>query len=272
MAYIALEGILTESRAVSGSSSVVELLKKVERQRIKALLVRINSPGGTVGASQEIYSALRRLSEERGVAVVASMGDLAASGGIYVAMAADYIYAHPGTVTGSIGVIIKSGNIHQLLDRLGIALDSVKSGKYKDILSLDRAMTEEERAILQTTTDDTYNQFVETIAERRRLSVESVKGFADGRIFSGRQALEWGLIDVLGGHHKALERIRQLARLPAEGPLKLIRLEKRKSPLQKLMHGSAFEQALLSLLFVRQEPALGGLPLWLMPSAEGMAR
>lgn len=254
-----------ESKITVGAPSTLDLLEKVVKEEIKALVVRVNSPGGTVATSQELYKSLRRLSDKHNVKVVVSMGDLSASGGVYVAMAGDYILAHPGTVTGSIGVLIRSGNFQALLDKLGIRSDVIKSGKYKDILSFDRSVTEEERKLLQDITDDTYDQFIHLVADRRHLPVEKVKTFADGRIFSGRQALDYGLVDALGDLHDAVEKARELAGLTLEVPPRLVKLKKPVPAWKHLLKGSVFDAAQpLGGIFADHE-SLRGVPLWLTP-------
>ncbi len=263
IAYIELDGVIVESKTVSGESAVIDLLGKVEKEKLKALVLRINSPGGTVGASQEIYAALRRLSEKQGIKIVASMGDVAASGGVYVAMGADYIFAQPGTVTGSIGVIIKSGNVGKLLDKIGIGSNTVKSGRYKDILSMEKPLSDEERTLLQTTTDDTHTQFIEVVARRRGLSLDAVQAFADGRIFTGRQALQYQLVDELGGMREALEKARELAGLPMKGLPQVYKLKRKKTFMQKILNRSLLGNlGPVSSLF--QETLAPGIPLWLM--------
>lgn len=265
VAYLELDGILTEGKIASSDSPVLELLNKVEQQRIKALVVRINSPGGTVGASQELFGELRRLAQKHQVKVVVTMGDVAASGGVYVAMAADYIVAHPGTVTGSIGVMIKSGNVHKLLHKLGIATSTIKSGQYKDILGMDKPLTDEERALLQATTDDTHEQFIQAVVQQRRLPLDQVKTFADGRIFTGRQALALGLVDELGGLHQAIEKARELAGLEMTGLPKLIKVKRKKSFWQRLLT----RQSTIKLLDACDTSvAFCKLPMWLAPFSD----
>ncbi len=189
--------------AIAGSTRkrVLEALKTIEERKYPALLLRIDSPGGTVGDSQEIYEALKRLREK--VKIVASFGNISASGGVYIGMGADYIVANPGTITGSIGVILRGNNLERLLDKVGVSFKTIKSGPYKDILSFDRQLTEPEQQILQELIDTSYQQFIETVAEARKLSVETVRSFADGRIFTGQQALKLGVVDRLGTEEDA---------------------------------------------------------------------
>ena len=177
-------------------------------------MLRIDSPGGTVGDSQEIYSALKRLQQK--IKIVASFGNISASGGVYIGMGASHIMANPGTITGSVGVILRGNNLERLLDKIGISFKVIKSGPYKDILSFDRELTEPERDILQSLIDSSYQQFVETIAEARKLELETVKSFADGRIFTGQQAVELGLIDRLGTEEEAQRWVAELAGLDPE--------------------------------------------------------
>jgi protease-4 len=267
VAVLPLEGVITEGRVMGPTgASVLDFLRQIVDQEIQVLVLRINSPGGTVGASQELYATLRDLSEQHGIKIVASMADVAASGGVYVAMAADYILAQPGTITGSIGVIIRAGNLRRLLDKIGVDSDVVKSGRFKDILSVERALSDEERALLQTTIDDTYAQFVGVVAARRQQSVETVKTYADGRIFSGQQALDLGLVDALGGFNQAVNKARELAGIPAQPPPRWVRHEKKKPLLQKLTQGTA-QWGVTQQLFqwLEQDQALSGQPLWLSP-------
>jgi protease-4 len=164
---------------------------------ISAIVLRVDSPGGGVVASQEIYDEVVRVRDD-GTPIVVSMGAVAASGGYYVACAGDSVVANAGTITGSIGVLMEFTNLEELLGKVGVEFDVVKSGEYKDTGSLAREMTDEERALLQTTVDDIYAQFVETVALEREMDEASVRALADGRILSGRQALDAGLVDRLG--------------------------------------------------------------------------
>ncbi len=173
--------------------TVLSALEEVEEKKYPALLLRIDSPGGTVADSHEIYSALKRLQKK--VKIVASFGNISASGGVYISAGANHIVSNPGTITGSIGVIIRGNNLEKLLDKVGVSFQTIKSGPYKDILSFDRDLSPEEKEILQQLIDSTYEQFVQIIAENRNLTTETVKSFADGRIFSGEQAVKLGLVD-----------------------------------------------------------------------------
>jgi len=211
LARITIEGPI----AGATRSRVLKALRQVEQRDCPALLLRIDSPGGTVGDSQEIHAAIGRL-RQKGCRVVASFGNISASGGVYVGVAAEKIVANPGTITGSIGVILRGNNISRLLERIGIRFETVKSGLYKDILSPDRALTSAERELLQSLIDSSYDQFVEAVARGRGLAAEAVRAFADGRVFSGAQARELGLVDELGDEDRARRLAAELAGLDPE--------------------------------------------------------
>ncbi|PYM33017.1 MAG: signal peptide peptidase SppA [Candidatus Rokuibacteriota bacterium] len=213
--YVAVGGLLLVSLASLGSPGVGgggaifgERIALVELEG-----VRINSPGGVVAPTQELHTALRRL-REAGKPVVASLGAVAASGGYYVAVAADRIYANPGTLTGSIGVIMQLANVHDLLKKVGVDYVVVKAGQYKDIGSFARPMTPEERRVLQTLLDDVHGQFIAAVAAGRKLERSQVVQFADGRIVSGGQAKALGMVDALGGLEEAIDGAATLAGLP----------------------------------------------------------
>jgi protease-4 len=189
---------------IYSSSGVVRQIKKyTEDGSVPAIVIRVDSPGGGVAASQEIYSHLMKARDE-GKVIVVSMGSIAASGGLYVAMAADTIVANPGTLTGSIGVIIEYPTIEQLADKIGVRYQVVKSGELKNTGSMWHTPTDDEVAHLQDVINDTYEQFVEAVAQGRRMTVDEVRPLADGRIYTGRQALEVNLVDVLGDFDDAL--------------------------------------------------------------------
>jgi protease-4 len=195
---VRIEGLLTDSR------SIVQDVKAMgEDAGVRAIVLRIDSPGGGVAASQEIYDEIVRV-RDGGKPIVVSMGSVAASGGYYVACPGDSILANPGTITGSIGVIMEFAQFEELFGKIGIGFDVIKSGEFKDIGSWSRQLTDEERALLQSTVDDIHAQFVETIAAEREMDPEAVRRLADGRILSGRQALEAGLVDRLGSLQVAL--------------------------------------------------------------------
>lgn len=172
-----------------------------EDDNAKALVVRINSPGGTTAGSEELYHAIRRVAENK--PVVAVMGTLAASGGYIAAIAADHIVARETTITGSIGVIFQTAELSGLLDRIGVNVETVKSGALKGEPGFDKPMTDEARAALQSMITDSYNWFVDLVAERRAMDREQVQTLADGRVYTGRQAAANGLVDSLGGERDA---------------------------------------------------------------------
>lgn len=258
VALIKLEGIIIDSNYVPVVSKITELFEEVKKQGIKSLVLRINSPGGTVAASQELHDAIKKLKKE-GVKVIASLGDVAASGGVYTAIAADKIVSNSGTVTGSIGVIIKTNVMKDLYKKIGVDHQIVKSGPYKDILSNSRYFTDEEKAILQELIDTTYNQFVEAIAQDRNIDIEKVKSFADGRIFTGVQAKEYGLVDEIGSQADAVDLAAKLAQI--KGKPHVIEMSPKKTLWQKLTFTNIrefFESTGLSCIY-------SGVPLWLMP-------
>ena len=189
-----------------------------ETKGVKAIVLDINSPGGSVGAVQEIYTRILRVKKEKKIPFVALFGDVSASGGYYLGAACDKIVAHPGTLTGSIGVIFSVSNLEGLFQKIGYKAEPIKSGKHKDIGSPARPMTAEERKILQDLIDDAYGQFVQAVADGRKMSVDEVKPLADGRIYSGRQALELKLVDQLGDSVDAAKLAGQLGGIKDEKP------------------------------------------------------
>jgi len=176
--------------------TVKQLHDFAKNDKVKAVVLRIDSPGGVVGPSQEIWSAVRKLREKK--PVIVSMGSVAASGGYYIAAPATLIYANPGTITGSIGVLMKFSNLEGLMGKVGMKSFTLKTGKFKDVGSPARTMSAEERAMLQSVIESTHGQFIKAVAEGRRLPEEQVRAIADGRIFSGEQALQQKLVDRLG--------------------------------------------------------------------------
>jgi len=209
---IPVEGAITSSQTIT--SHLVKFRKDPD---IKAIILKINSPGGGIAPSQEIYREIERTIPEKKVVVF--MGSLAASGGYYIAAAADKIVASPGTITGSIGVIMEFLRLEDLLNKIGVDLEIVKSGEFKDMGSPDRKLTEREREMLKEMIMDMQNQFVEAIVRGRRLPLEQVQQIADGRIFSGTRAKELGLVDVLGNFEDAVELTKDLAGIKGEASL-----------------------------------------------------
>ncbi|MDA3900482.1 MAG: signal peptide peptidase SppA [Spirochaetes bacterium] len=225
VAIVQLYGPITtsgESAAfsnVKGSDAIVEHLDRLENDpKIKAIVIRINSPGGTVAATQEIFRKITEI-RQKNIPVVASMSDLAASGGYYVASGCSYIFANQGTITGSIGVIISSPSLKGLFDKYGISMNIIKSGRYKDILSASREMTDDERELLQSVIDSTYKQFLKDVSLGRNLPIDEFREYADGRIFSGTQALEYKLVDEIGTYSDSIKKAKEMAKLDENSPV-----------------------------------------------------
>ncbi|HEX4048719.1 MAG TPA: signal peptide peptidase SppA [Elusimicrobiota bacterium] len=203
-----------------GSEQVARHIEELaETKGVKAIVLDINSPGGSVGAVQEIYSRILRVKKDHpNLKFVASFGDVAASGGYYLASACDKIVAHPGTLTGSIGVIFDLTDLQGLFSKIGYKTEAIKSGKFKDMGSPARALTPEEHAILQALVEDAYGQFVQAVATGRKMTVAQVKVLADGRVYSGDQALANGLVDQLGDTQDALMLAARLGGITAAKP------------------------------------------------------
>lgn len=190
-------GVVTVEGVIRNSREIARQLEAYGRDdKVRAVVIRIDSPGGGVTSAQEIYQAVLSVKQKK--KVVASMGTLAASGGYLVACAADRVVANPGTLTGSISTIMHFSNVEELLKKIGLSSSVIKSGRFKDIGSPTRGMTEEEKALLQSVIDDTYDQFLDAVAASRKMNKEDLRGLADGRIYTGRQAQKLGLVDELG--------------------------------------------------------------------------
>jgi protease-4 len=207
VAIVELEGVIAEV-----DDLVREVKSHRENPQVKAVVMRINSPGGVVGPTQELHQALLRV-REAGKPVVASLGSVAASGGYYTAVAADRIYANPGTLTGSIGVIMQMANLQDLFKKVGVDYVVVKAGQYKDLGNVSRQMTPEERRVLQGLLDNVHAQFIDAVAEGRKLDRAEVVKFADGRVFSGVQARDLKMVDTLGSLEDAVNEAAKLAGL-----------------------------------------------------------
>ena len=225
IAVVDIKGVITSSRHI-----VQQIDNFKEDEDVKAIILRINSPGGGVGPSQEIYREVLRAKEKK--KIIASMESVGASGGYYVACASDLIVANPGTITGSIGVVMEFSNVEDLLKKIGLRSYVIKSGKHKDIGSPLREMTPGERSILQGVIDSVHGQFVRAVAEGRNMEESKVRRIADGRIFSGEQAKELGLVDRLGSLQDAIEIAAEMVGI--EGKPALI-YPKRKLSLYELL-------------------------------------
>jgi len=225
---VELKGIIATPEKV-----LKELTSFRKNRNIAAIVLRIESPGGAVGASQEIFEEVKRTRQTK--PVVASMGSVAASGGYYAALGADKIVASPGTLTGSIGVIIKFANFAEIFKKIGYKSEVVKSGKMKDLGSPGRSMTEEERQLVKDIIDNVQSQFVDAVCEGRNLPKDKVLKLADGRIFSGAQALEAGLIDQFGNFNDAVELAARLGGLKEKSPALVYPAEKDFSLLRLLV-------------------------------------
>jgi len=260
VAIVEVDGIIGvgPDRSADADNIVRTLGEYRDNPSVAAVVLRVNSPGGVVGPTQEIFSAVLRV-RAAGKPVVASLGSVAASGGYYVAVAATRILASPGTLTGSIGVIMQLANVESLLKKVGVDYVVVKAGAYKDIGSFARPMRPEERQVLQALLDDVYGQFVTAVAEHRGLDRKTVLGFADGRVYSGQQARALKMVDELGGLEEAIEAAAKLAGIA--GKPKVI-YPRRHFSLRDLLSNQLGLGAATSLL-----PALPSLktPLYLMP-------
>lgn len=214
-----------------GAEGIISRLDEMEKNGdIRAVVVRINSPGGTVGASQEIYQKLWRL-RKKNIPLIASMGEVAASGGYYVASACDYIVANHGTITGSIGVIAMSPNLKRLFEKIGIDMRVIKSGRYKDMLSAFRDISPEERQLVQEIIDSSYRKFLKDVALGRNMNESDIAPIADGRVMSGETALKNKLVDMLGTFEDAVDKARKLGKLPEDAPV----YDEVRMPLEQLL-------------------------------------
>ena len=212
IAVVPIKGVITDSQ------TIIDQLDKFKKNRkVKAIVVRIDSPGGGVGPAQEIYEEIKKIRKVK--KVVSSIGSIGASGGYYVACATDKIVANPGAITGSIGVIVEYANFKELLKKIGLKGVVIKSGKYKDIMSPLRDMTEDEKGLIQNVINDIHDQFVTAVAEGRHLEKAQVEAIADGRIFTGVQAKKLGLIDALGNFHDATKMAAEMVGLKGEPEL-----------------------------------------------------
>jgi protease-4 len=249
---VEIKGLISESRPI-----LKQLDQFNEDRNIKAIVLRINSPGGAVGPSQEILREVEKIRPKK--KVVASLGTLAASGGYYIACGADLIMASPGTATGSIGVIIQFTNVEQLAKKLGLDFFALKAGRYKDVGSPFRSMTQEEQAYLQQLLDNIHQQFIRDVARNRKLPQEKVRALSEGRIYTGEEAKQEGLVDELGNLTDAIERAGRLVGI--KGKVEAVYPEKDTFSLLRLLLGQEASESLTRLSLPYPEPAY--LPTWL---------
>jgi len=235
-------GIVNVSGTITNSENVVAWINKLSRkEEIKGVIVRINSPGGVVAPSQEIYQSLKRISQKK--PVIVSMQSVAASGGYYIACAGDTIVANPGSITGSIGVKAELTNIKKLLKKIGVKKQAIVSGELKDAGSPTKELTTEEKEYFQKLVDNLYKQFKTTVVKNRGLSENQVEKLADGRAFTGEQAEEIGLVDVLGGMNEAKEELKKMTGL--RGKISFIEGPKREKSLLEWLIGPLNELSVI---------------------------
>ena len=233
-------GLIKVTDVIYSSEDYVRQLREMrEDNSIAGVLLRIDSPGGAVAPSQEIFSEVMKYRDYNKPLVV-SMGNLAASGGYYIASPALRIFANPGTVTGSIGVIMSFPKYYKLLNKLGVDMEVIKSGAFKDIGSSNREMKPEERKFLQAMLDDIHLQFIEDVSKARSMDIDSLIPIADGRIFTGRQALKVGLVDTLGGYEDALAYIKAYTGVASNSDV--IEEKAKKSFLKQLLTEELFDK------------------------------
>jgi protease-4 len=253
VAVVEIKGVIA-----SAQPTIEDLAEFSNDNSVKAVVIRIESPGGGVGPSQELYMEIRRTAEKK--PVVVSMGSVAASGGYYIAAAAQKIYANPGTITGSIGVIMQFTNFEELFKKIGFHMEVVKSGIYKDVGNPSRKITPEERAYLQELIDNVHQQFVRDVALGRDMTVEEIEQVADGRIFTGEQAQKMGLVDELGNLKDAIGAAAKMAAI--EGEPKIVYPEKEKRSLLDYLLNRVREnlvshlQQYLGLVLIHPVPSL----------------
>ena len=246
-------GIIEINTPITDSKNIVKDLNHfVEESSICAIVVRLETPGGGVAASQEIYEKVKEISERNSKPIIASMGGVAASGGYYIALGADTIIANPGTATGSIGVIMTYPVVHELMKKLGIEQETITSGELKDAGSMFRDLTDNERKYFQGLIDDLHKQFVAAVSKERNLSYPSAEKLATGKVFSGKQAFDNGLIDLLGTLEDAVFLAVKNAGLKGR-PVMIYPPEEKKGLLYVLF-GDIFQHASLAKLNLYPQP------------------
>ncbi len=224
---IRIEGTITDYL-----DTVSIISEATKDESIKAVVIDVDSPGGAVGASQEIYRAIEKLREKK--PVIVSMGNVAASGGYYISTPANVIYSNPGTITGSIGVIIQHVDVSEILNKFGVKVNTIKSGANKDILYPTKPLLPEQKALLEKTVMDVYDQFLDAIVRYRPIKKDVLKSYADGRVFSGNEAKALGLVDKIGNIQDAISEAKKLGKLKEDAPV--IELKPKKPLLDELMN------------------------------------
>ncbi|MEZ0536587.1 signal peptide peptidase SppA [Caldicellulosiruptoraceae bacterium PP1] len=215
-----------------GSETIMKQLREAQKDSTKVIILRINSPGGSSPASEEIYEEVVKL-KKAGKKVIVSMGDVAASGGYMIACAGDYIYALPSTMTGSIGSIIEWNDYSDLYDKYGINNHTIKSGKYKDIGSPSRKPTQDEIKLLQDTVNETYEYFVDIVSKERKIPKSQLKKIADGRIITGKKAVEYKLVDEIGNLYDAIDKAKSI--LNISGSVKIKEYTTKKTLIEQIL-------------------------------------
>ena len=233
VAVVELKGMIESSKDV-----IEHLYEQIKDSRVRGIVLRIDSPGGAVGPAQEIYEAVSKLKTQK--PIVASMGGVAASGGLYAALGASKVFAQPGTLTGSVGVILQIPNLTKVTEKLGVEMLTIKSGKFKDAGNAFREMTEEDRAFLQSTVDEVNTEFINAIVQGRGIDRGKVLEFADGRVLLGSRAMELGLVDKIGGVYDAAREVFEILGKPlkTEEQPDIFYAEDKFARLKKLFEGA----------------------------------
>ncbi len=249
---VEIKGVLTDGKTI---------IKHLDRYRddasIKAIVLRIDSPGGAVGPAQEILREVEKVKLKK--QIVASLGTVAASGGYYIACGANLIMANKGTATGSIGVIMQFTNVEELTKKVGLDFFTLKSGRYKDVGSPFRSMTPEEKTYMQQLLDNIYQQFISDVARNRKIPVDRMKSLAEGKVYTGEQAKQVGLVDEFGNVEDAIEKAGRLGGI--KGKVEAVYPQKEGFSLLRLLTGEAGEESLSNLVGLRYpQPAF--LPSW----------
>lgn len=268
LALVHVEGVITSGQSGptfmggtgAGSEGLIKVLDRVSANpHFKAIVLRVNSPGGTAAGAQEIYEKLSEIRKRTGKKIVVSMGDVAASGAYYISSNADKIFAEPSTLTGSIGVIAELVNVQGLLKKIGVAPETLKAGKFKDIGSQTRPLTPEEKKIFQGILDQTHDDFISDVAKGRKLTPDYVRTLADGRVYTGRQALDLHLVDSLGNLEDAESAAAKMVGIT--GSYKVVDVDRKSFVEQFLGDSNSTESQLVGLRSLLSKPLWGILYL-----------